>query len=58
MLDSNAYTGKKELGNYDWIHSDQIAWYGQTSKALPGTGRQALPALAFFHSRFWNTKTP
>jgi len=50
MLDSNAYTGKKELGNYDWIHSDQIAWYGQTSKALARErDGKPCPALAVFH---------
>jgi len=50
MLDSNAYTGKKELGNYDWIHTDQIAWYSQTSKTLAQErGGTPCPALSFFH---------
>lgn len=50
MFDSNAYTGKKELGTYDWIHTDQVAWYNQTSKALAQEqGGKPYPALAFFH---------
>ncbi len=50
MLDSNSYTGKKELGTYDWIHSDQIAWYSQTSKTLAQEREgRPCPALAFFH---------
>jgi predicted MPP superfamily phosphohydrolase len=50
MLDSNAYPPKKELGSYDWIHSDQIAWYSQTSKALAEErDGKPCPALAFFH---------
>jgi hypothetical protein len=50
MLDSNSYPPKKELGSYDWIHSDQIAWYSRTSKTLAQErdGRPC-PALAFFH---------
>lgn len=50
MLDSNSYTGKKELGSYDWIHTDQIAWYSQTSKTLAQErDGKPHPALAFFH---------
>jgi predicted MPP superfamily phosphohydrolase len=50
MLDSNAYPNKKELGSYDWIHTDQIAWYSQTSKTLAQErDGKPCPALAFFH---------
>jgi len=50
MLDSNAYASKKELGTYDWIRTDQIAWYSQTSKALAQErDGKPYPALAFFH---------
>lgn len=50
ILDSNAYTGNKELGAYDWIKTDQVAWYLQTSKTLARehNGRP-YPSLAFFH---------
>lgn len=50
MLDSNAYASKKELGSYDWIHADQIAWYSQTSRTLTRErDGKPCPALAFFH---------
>lgn len=50
ILDSNAYTGKKKLGSYDWIRADQVAWYNQTSKALAKErDGKPCPALAFFH---------
>ncbi len=50
ILDSNAYTGKKELGSYDWIRADQVAWYNQTSKTLASERNgKPYPSLAFFH---------
>lgn len=50
MLDSNAYASKKELGTYDWIRTDQIAWYSQTSRTLARErDGKPYPALAFFH---------
>lgn len=49
-LDSGAYSEHPSVGGYDWIRSDQIAWYREQSdnyrqrnQGLP------LPALAFFH---------
>jgi predicted MPP superfamily phosphohydrolase len=49
MLDSNAYTGKKELGTYDWVRTDQIAWYSRTSRTLAQErDGKPYPALAFF----------
>lgn len=50
FLDSNAYPSDKSLGTYDWIRTDQVAWYRQTSKRLTAQrGGRPYPALAFFH---------
>lgn len=53
FFDSNAYTSEKnnkELGHYDWIKFNQIAWYRKTSETytLKNNGKP-YPALAFFH---------
>lgn len=49
-IDSNDYQPDKELGEYDWIHFDQITWYRNTSKAFTQRHQgKPLPALAFFH---------
>ncbi|MDR0692300.1 MAG: metallophosphoesterase family protein [Prevotellaceae bacterium] len=55
-FDSNDYTlpfkknRNQDLGIYDWIHYDQIAWYRQQSKKYTQANHnQPLPALAFFH---------
>lgn len=53
MLDSNAYApdeiGGQKLDSYDWIHSDQVAWYQQTSRAAEREVGRKLPSLMFFH---------
>ena len=52
-FDSNAYSEDRkncEMGEYDWIKFDQIAWYRKTSKKFTQkNGNSPLPALAFFH---------
>ena len=50
LVDSHAYTEIKEIGGYDWIHTEQIAWYREVSKkyTMMNAGN-SLPALAFFH---------
>lgn len=49
-LDSNDYQPVKDLGEYDWIHFDQIEWFRDASSQLTaGNGGVPLPALAFFH---------
>lgn len=49
-IDSNDYPETDELGHYDWIHFDQIAWYREQSKHYTQlNGGKPLPALAFFH---------
>lgn len=50
FLDSNAYPPRKSLGSYDWIKTDQVAWYRNLSKSLTQkNGGKPHPALAFFH---------
>ncbi len=53
-FDSNIYAKGKENGLFDWIHSDQIAWYRQQSESFTKSNRlrQPLPSLAFFHIPF------
>ena len=49
-IDSNNYPETDELGHYDWIHFEQIAWYRDQSKRYTAmNGGKPLPALAFFH---------
>lgn len=49
-IDSNDYPETDELGHYDWIHFDQIAWYREQSKHYTQLNAgKPLPALAFFH---------
>lgn len=63
-LDSNAYSPDKALGDYDWIHPDQIQWYRQTAARYKKLNHgQPLPAYAFFHiplpeyGLFWDKGT-
>ncbi len=50
FLDSNDYQPHKALGDYDWIHADEIAWYRTTSHTYQQQNAgKPLPALAFFH---------
>lgn len=50
FLDSNDYTKSPLLGSYDWVKSDQIAWFCKQSDeyALKNQGNP-IPSLAFFH---------
>jgi 3',5'-cyclic AMP phosphodiesterase CpdA len=49
-LDSGAYSEHPAVGGYDWIRSDQIAWYREQSDAWRRSNQGLpLPALAFFH---------
>ncbi|WP_108821760.1 metallophosphoesterase [Dysgonomonas sp. Marseille-P4361] len=50
-FNSNTYPDNTLLyGKYDWIHSDQIAWYREHSLALTKqNGEVPLPSLAYFH---------
>ena len=49
-IDSNDYQPDKDLGEYDWIHFDQIEWYRRTSEAFTlQNNKRPLPSLMFFH---------
>lgn len=55
-LDSGAYSEHPAVGGYDWIRSDQIAWYREQSDAWRKSNQGLpLPALAFFIFHFQNT---
>lgn len=57
LFDSHSYPTKRDVGDYDWIKSEQIQWYRRTCTEK-NAGRQApLPAMAFFHiplPEFWH----
>lgn len=48
LVDSNSTQPVGDLG-YDWIHTDQVLWYYQTSKALEEKYGARIPSLMFFH---------
>ena len=49
-IDSNDYQPDKDLGEYDWIHFNQIEWYRRTSEAFTlKNNNRPLPSLMFFH---------
>lgn len=49
-FDSNAYARIKDVGGYDWIGFDQVAWYRSESRRYTAAnGGNPLPSLAFFH---------
>ncbi|MDR1381616.1 MAG: metallophosphoesterase family protein [Tannerella sp.] len=50
VFDSNAYSKIENLGGYDHIHFDQIAWYRKNSLLYrKNNGGNAVPSFAFFH---------
>lgn len=48
FLDSGSYAST-DIGGYDWIRREQIAWYLQESARFTAEVGYPLPALAFFH---------
>ena len=48
FIDSGSYA-PTDIGGYDWIRREQIAWYLQESAKLTAEAGHTLPALAFFH---------
>lgn len=48
FIDSGSYA-PTDIGGYDWIRREQIAWYLQESTRFTAEVGHALPALAFFH---------
>lgn len=49
LLDSNEYVTEGKNTYYDWIHTDQILWYYQTSIQLEKQYGGKVPGLMFFH---------
>lgn len=43
------YRKWKERVKYDWIHTDQVLWYYQTSQQLESKYGAKIPGLMFFH---------
>ena len=48
FIDSGSYA-PTDIGGYDWIRREQIAWYLQESAKITAGVGHPLPALAFFH---------
>jgi 3',5'-cyclic AMP phosphodiesterase CpdA len=48
FIDSGSYA-QTDIGGYDWIRREQIAWYLQESARITAGAGNPLPALAFFH---------
>lgn len=49
-LDSGNHPEDKTLGDWDWIHSDQIDWYRKASdKYTTANKGNPVPSLMFFH---------
>ena len=48
FIDSGSYA-PTDIGGYDWIRREQIAWYLQESAKITAETGHPLPALAFFH---------
>lgn len=49
-LDSHNKPAAFKLGDYDWIHADQIDWYRRTGAQYASrNGGSPVPSLAFFH---------
>lgn len=50
MIDSNMYNADPEVGGYDYVHEDQLAWYKETAAALTAqNGGKPVPAMDFQH---------
>lgn len=50
VFDSHSYSPRKSVKGYDWIKSDQIAWYREKSAGFKEQNAgKPLPALAFLH---------
>ena len=48
FIDSGSYA-PTDIGGYDWIRREQIAWFLQESAKFTAEAGHPLPALAFFH---------
>ncbi len=49
-IDSHAGARQKNVGRYDWIHTDQVMWYLDNSRQYKeDNGGQSIPSLVFIH---------
>jgi hypothetical protein len=48
LIDSGPGNEDPEI-RYDWIHTDQVAWYRRTSRELEEQYGAKIPAFMFFH---------
>lgn len=48
LLDSGPKSSDPEV-RYDWIHSDQVNWYWQTSRDIESRYGESVPGLMYFH---------
>lgn len=50
VLDSHGYSKMESITGYDWIKSDQVAWYERESQRYKElNGGKPIPAIAYFH---------
>lgn len=50
VMDTNAYASIEGMGEYDWVHRDQVEWYCEESgRYRELNGGTAVPALCFLH---------
>lgn len=48
LIDSGDYASSG-IGGYDWIHTDQVAWYYKTSQDLEKKYGKKIPGIMCFH---------
>ena len=50
MIDSGMYNSDPEVGGYDYVHEDTLAWYKETAAAIADqNGGEVVPAFDFQH---------
>ncbi|CAM3549460.1 metallophosphoesterase family protein [Marinicrinis lubricantis] len=60
LLDSGRYAPESIAGqdfegypHWDWLKTDQVSWYVETSKKLEQRWRSKIPSLMFMHIPLW-----
>ena len=50
LIDSGMYNDDPEVGGYDYVHEDQLAWYKETAAQIAAeNGGEPVPAMDFQH---------
>lgn len=49
LIDSNDYVEAGGINEYDYIHDDQVEWYGRTVKRLSEQEGRTVPSMIFIH---------